>query len=84
VYVHVAAEGTVGGQLQRHEYVRSFRPRQVAGGRATAIAWTTAGSVVAVIEMVRERVLPQVGFLKQEDIPFAHFLETPAGKLFEP
>ncbi len=83
VYVHVAAEGEVGGQLRRSEYVRAFTPIDVAGRRATAIAWTTAGSVAAVIELVRSGALPQQGFLKQEHIPLGAFLATPTGSLFE-
>ncbi len=82
VYLHVAAEGTIGGQLRRHEYVRSFRPRQLDGASRTAIAWTTAGSVTAVIEMVMAGTLKQRGFLKQEEIPFDDFLATPSGRLF--
>jgi saccharopine dehydrogenase-like NADP-dependent oxidoreductase len=82
VYVHVASEGEHQGQLKRVEYVRSFRPRNVGGARSTAIAWTTAGSVVSVIEMVRAGALPAKGFLKQEDIDFDQFLSTPTGMLF--
>ena len=50
--------------------------------RRTAIAWTTAGSVAAVIEMVRAGTLAAQGFLKQEHIPLAAFLATPTGQLF--
>jgi saccharopine dehydrogenase (NAD+, L-lysine-forming) len=50
--------------------------------RRTAIAWTTAGSVAAVIEMVRAGTLPKQGFLKQEEIPLDAFLATPTGQLF--
>jgi saccharopine dehydrogenase-like NADP-dependent oxidoreductase len=82
VYVHVAAEGLVHGQLRRQEYVRAFRPIEVAGQMRTAIAWTTAGSAAAVIEMVRNGTLPRQGFLKQEQIPLAAFLDTPTGRLF--
>jgi saccharopine dehydrogenase-like NADP-dependent oxidoreductase len=82
VYVHVASEGLVAGQLRRVEYVRAFRPMEVGGIRRTAIAWTTAGSVAAVIEMVRAGQLPRRGFLKQEQVPLTAFLETPTGKLF--
>ncbi|MCB0985110.1 MAG: saccharopine dehydrogenase NADP-binding domain-containing protein [Ilumatobacter sp.] len=83
VYVHVAAEGEVHGQLRRHEYVRAFHPIDVAGRRATAIAWTTAGSVTSVIELVRNGTLPSKGFLKQEEIPLGAFLATATGSLFE-
>jgi saccharopine dehydrogenase-like NADP-dependent oxidoreductase len=79
VHVHVASEGTIAGRLSRLEYVRSFRPRDVAGTRATAIAWTTAGSVVSVVEMVRAGDLPARGFIKQESIPFPAFRSTPTG-----
>jgi len=63
--------------------VRAFHPIDVAGRRATAIAWTTAGSVAAVIELVRSGMLPRSGFLKQEHIPLGAFLATPTGGLFD-
>jgi len=59
--------------------VRGLTPLEIAGRRRTAIAWTTASSVVAVIEMVRAGSLPDRGFLKQEDIPLAAFLGTSNG-----
>jgi saccharopine dehydrogenase-like NADP-dependent oxidoreductase len=74
VYIHVAAEGTIDGKLQRKEFVRGYKPVDVAGGPQTAIAWTTAGSVVAIIEMVRAGTLPDHGFLKQEEISLEAFL----------
>lgn len=82
VYVHVAAEGTQSNRLQRREFVRGYRPIKVAGKMRTAIAWTTAASVVAIIEMVRDGALPKQGFLRQEDIPLAAFLKTPTGSLY--
>jgi saccharopine dehydrogenase-like NADP-dependent oxidoreductase len=82
VYVHVAAEGTIDDHLLRKEFVRGYRPIDIAGGQQTAIAWTTAGSVVAVIEMVRDGKLPNSGFLKQEDIPLEDFLATKTGALY--
>ncbi len=82
VYVHVATEGEIDGHLQRKEFVRAFRPIEIAGDQQTAIAWTTAGSVVAVIEMVRDGKLPNHGFLKQEDIPLEDFLATKTGALY--
>ena len=82
VYVHVAGEGMIGGKLERKEFVRAYRPIEVAGKSRTAIAWTTSASVVAVIEMVRDRALPNKGFLKQEDIGLDAFLATRTGKLY--
>jgi saccharopine dehydrogenase-like NADP-dependent oxidoreductase len=83
VYIHVSSEGQLDGRLQRREFVRAYRPIQLAGAMQTAIAWTTSASVVAVIEMVRDGMLPQRGFLKQEEIPLDRFLTTPTGRLFD-
>ncbi len=82
VYVHVSAEGTGRGSLVREEFVRAYKPRHLAGRMRTAIAWTTASSVVAIIEMVRDGTLPQSGFLKQEDVPLHAFLATQTGQHF--
>jgi saccharopine dehydrogenase-like NADP-dependent oxidoreductase len=82
VYIHVAAEGTVNGQMLRKEFVRAYKPITVGGKSRTAIAWTTSASVVSVIEMVRAGTLPQRGFLKQEDISLEAFLETATGRLY--
>ncbi|MFK8023221.1 MAG: saccharopine dehydrogenase C-terminal domain-containing protein [Ilumatobacter sp.] len=82
VYVHVASEGERDGRLARTEFVRAFTPRSIDGAHSTAIAWTTAGSVVGVIEMVRDGALPGVGFLKQEDVPLDAFLATRTGSMY--
>jgi len=79
VYVHVSAEGHANGGLMRHEFVRAYKPIEIAGKRRTAIAWTTASSVVAVMELVRSGHLPNQGFLRQEDIPLGLFFETAGG-----
>ena len=82
VYIHISTEGLIDDRLQRKEFVRGYRPIEIGGGRQTAIAWTTAGSVVAVVEMVRDGVLPNRGFLKQEDISLDAFLATRTGGLY--
>ena len=83
VYVHVAAEGDSEGRLARKEFVKAYRPMEIAGQERTAIAWTTSASVVAVIEMVRDGSLPDRGFLKQEDVPLDAFLKTRTGAFFD-
>ncbi len=82
VYVHASAEGTIDGKLQRREFVRGYRPVEVAGKKRTAISWTTAGSVVAIIELVRDGALQSTGFLKQEEVKLDKFLATPTGGLY--
>ena len=82
VYVHVAAEGMKDGKLWREEFVNGYRPLMIAGKSRTAIAWTTAGSVVSVIELVRGGKLPSKGFLKQEDIKLEDLLSTRTGSFY--
>ncbi|MDG1652042.1 MAG: saccharopine dehydrogenase C-terminal domain-containing protein [Flavobacteriaceae bacterium] len=82
VYVYAVAEGWQKETLSRKEYYKAFYPMEIQGKKWRAISWTTAASIVAVIEMVAAKTLPQKGFLKQEEIPFDKFLKTPTGSLF--
>ena len=82
VHVYVAAEGTKDGRCERREFVRSYQPRRLCGARRTAIAWTTAASVTALIELVRHGRLIDRGFLRQESVPFELLTETRTGELF--
>lgn len=82
VFVHAAVEGWNAGQLSRQEFVRSYPPMEVDGQPWRAISWTTAASLCAVIEMVRDEVLPRQGFLKQESIPLDRFFQTRNGAFY--
>jgi len=82
VYLHAAVEGKVDGQLFRQNYVRAYQPLEINGRVWRAISWTTAASAAAVVELVAQRRLPQTGFIKQEDIPFADLLSTANGARF--
>lgn len=79
VIVYAAAEGTRGGSRAREEFVRVYRPRIVASGARTAIAWTTAAGVVGMVELLAEGSLPDSGFVRQEDVSLGAFLATSAG-----
>lgn len=83
VHVHVSAEGTQKGRLNRREFVRSYYPVEIGGRMWRAIAWTTASSVCAVIEMVSAGVLPDKGFLRQEAVPLEKFFATGNGARYE-
>jgi len=82
VFLHASAEGEGDDRLMRREFVRAYYPIDINGTPRTAIAWTTSASASAVIEMVRAGALPEKGFLKQEEIPLAPFLETRNGALY--
>ncbi|MBT8441043.1 MAG: L-lysine dehydrogenase, partial [Gammaproteobacteria bacterium] len=82
VLVHASVQGFVDGSLQTQEIVADYWPIELAGETRTAITWTTAASIVAIVEMVASRLLPQQGFVKQEDVPLEEFLKTSTGKLY--
>lgn len=83
VYIHASVEGWVHDQLTREEFVRAYPPIEIAGKTRRAIAWTTAASVCAIVEMVNSGTLPGKGFIKQENIPLASFLTTHNGRLYD-
>lgn len=86
VYVHAAVEGVKDksgkDELCRDEFVRAYYPKTIAGREWRAISWTTACSIMAVVEMVASGKLPQKGFLKQEEIALEDFLKTKNGKYY--
>ena len=83
VYLHAAVEGVKNGQPFRENYVRGYKPIDIAGRTWRAISWTTAASIVSVVELVADGRLPQRGFIKQEDVALADLFATTAGARFE-
>lgn len=83
VYLHAAVEGIKEGHPFRENYVRGYKPIEIGGRMWRAISWTTAASIVAVVELVSDGRLPQTGFIKQEDIVLEDLFSTQAGARFE-
>jgi saccharopine dehydrogenase-like NADP-dependent oxidoreductase len=81
VILYAAAEGSSGGRRAREELVRVYRPRIVAGEERTAIAWTTAAGAVGMLELLVQGLLPESGFVRQEDVSLDAFLATSAGQM---
>jgi saccharopine dehydrogenase-like NADP-dependent oxidoreductase len=82
VFVHAAVEGQQEGRLKREEFVRAYPAMRLDGKSWRAISWTTAASLCAVVEMVREGSLPAQGFIRQEEVPFDKFLATENGGIY--
>ncbi len=82
VYVYAVVEGWDGDFLKREEFYRAYHPIDIHGRNWRAISWTTAASVVAVVEMVANGKLPAKGFVKQEDIGLDDFYATRWGRLY--
>ncbi|SVA21002.1 uncharacterized protein METZ01_LOCUS73856 [marine metagenome] len=82
VYVYAVVEGWKKKKISRSEFFKAFYPIEIQGKKWRAISWTTAASLVAIIEMVANGKLPNKGFIKQEEISYNEFLKTNSGKLF--
>jgi saccharopine dehydrogenase-like NADP-dependent oxidoreductase len=83
VYVYAVVEGWLNNQLRREEFYKAYHPLMIHNKQWRAISWTTAASVVSVVEMVANGSLRQRGFIKQEQIPFDEFLDTKWGSLYK-
>jgi len=60
VYVYAIVEGWHNETLSRKEYYKAFYPIEIEGRKWRAISWTTAASIVAVIELVAtKRTFPK-------------------------
>jgi len=82
VYVYAVVEGWKKKKISRSEFFKAYYPLKIQGKKWRAISWTTAASVVGVIEMVASGKIPSKGFIKQEEIAYSEFLKTECGKLF--
>ncbi|MCF0053410.1 saccharopine dehydrogenase NADP-binding domain-containing protein [Dyadobacter chenwenxiniae] len=82
VYVYAVVEGWKENRLEREEFYKAYHPIDIDGQHWRAISWTTAASIASVVEMVADGVLPDKGFIRQEDILLADFLKTQNGAFF--
>jgi saccharopine dehydrogenase-like NADP-dependent oxidoreductase len=76
-------QGGQGGQLVQHVFTRKIFAKEVCGVPMSAIQITTAGAVCAELDLFREGVLPQSGFVRQEQVALDAFLNNRFGKLYE-
>ena len=83
VYIHASAEGWRGKQLVRDEFVNAYYPTEVDGRLWSAISWTTAASVCAIVEMAHNGAIANKGFVKQEMLSLEAFYQTNNGRLFK-
>lgn len=82
VIVFVTCSGLKGGRLMQETYVNKIYAQPVGGAMVSAIQLTTAASVCAVVDMLAEGDLPERGFIRQEEIPLAAFLENRFGRWY--
>lgn len=82
VVVFVTVTGTRDGRLMQETFARRIENGSINGRPRSAIQLTTAGSICAVLDLLGAGNLPQSGFVRQEEIVLAAFLQNRFGKVF--
>ncbi len=83
VLVYCTAKGHKDGVLCEESYINKSFAREIDGEIWSAIQITTAAGVLGAVDLLRQRRLPQRGFVRQEQVVFSEFLETEFGALFQ-
>ncbi|MGV2291587.1 saccharopine dehydrogenase C-terminal domain-containing protein [Trinickia sp. YCB016] len=83
VLIFVTVTGMRDGQLVQDVFTRKIFAKTVYGVPMSAIQITTAGAMCAVLDLFREKKLPQSGFVRQEQVSLADFLGNRFGKLYD-
>lgn len=82
VLVYCTARGFIDGQLREKSLINKSFARQIEGQTRSAIQITTAAGVLGVVDLMRTGVLPSEGFVRQEQVQLADFLNTEFGQLY--
>ncbi|WP_278069638.1 saccharopine dehydrogenase family protein [Brevundimonas sanguinis] len=82
VVVFVTATGLRDGRLVQQTQAQKIYSGLVAGAPRSAIQITTAAGICAVLDLLATGVLPQSGFVRQEDVPFDAFIGNRFGRRY--
>lgn len=82
VVVFVTASGWKDGRFMQETYASRIYSGTVAGIARSAIQITTASGICAVLDLLAAGVLPQRGFVKQEEIGLPAFLANRFGRAY--
>lgn len=82
VIVFVTVSGRKEGLLTQETFAKKIYAERVNGHVRSAIQITTASGVCAVLDLLAEGRLPQAGFVRQEDVRLADFLENRFGRAY--
>ncbi|WP_170761205.1 saccharopine dehydrogenase family protein [Ruegeria lacuscaerulensis] len=82
VLVYCTAKGMIDGTLREKSLINKSFARTINGQVWSAIQVTTAAGVLGVVDMMRAGALPTKGFVRQEQVKLADFLNTEFGRLY--
>lgn len=82
VLVYCTAKGMIDGTLREKSLINKSFARTINGQVWSAIQVTTAAGVLGVVDLMRTSALPTKGFVRQEQVKLADFLNTEFGRLY--
>jgi saccharopine dehydrogenase-like NADP-dependent oxidoreductase len=83
VLVFVTVSGRRGGALVQEVFARKIFADRNEAAPLSAIQITTAAGLCAVLDLFREGRLPQRGFIRQEQVALADFLDNRFGRAYQ-
>jgi saccharopine dehydrogenase-like NADP-dependent oxidoreductase len=84
VVIFVTVCGWRDGRYMQETYANKIYAAPVAGKMMSAIQITTAAGIAAVLDLLAQGKLPAKGFVRQEEIPLADFLDNRFGRFYTP
>jgi saccharopine dehydrogenase-like NADP-dependent oxidoreductase len=82
VLVFVTVSGYRGGQFLQESYANKIYGAEVNGVVRSAIQITTAAGICTMLDLLAAGVLPQKGFVRQEEVSLATFLSNRFGTAY--
>ena len=82
VIIFVTVSGRKNGELVQETYANKIYSREANGRTLSAIQITTSAAMCAVLDLPAAGVVPQSGFIRQEDISLKDFLENRFGQVY--
>ena len=82
VLIFVTVSGYRDGRFMQETYAHKVYAREINGRVRSAIQITTASGICAMLDLLRAGLLPQRGFVRQEQAKFADFIANRFGRNF--
>jgi saccharopine dehydrogenase-like NADP-dependent oxidoreductase len=80
VLVFVTVSGMREGRLTQESYAKKIYSKTIGGKLYSAIQVTTAAGICAMVDMMRDGILPKSGFVRQEEADLDQFLANRFGQ----
>ena len=80
VILYASASGK--GMDDERSYLKIFRPKAINGRNLTAIEYTTAIGLLAMVELFLTYKIPNVGYVRQEDVSWKDVTSTTFGSIY--